>query len=352
MSDLTDDVMAYETWLGSQCQVVKPDLRTKHERMASDPFMFLRATYFRWSRTIPAVCPQLLDGPPVLCVGDIHVENYGTWRDADGRQVWGVNDFDEAAIMPYTLDLLRLTCSACLVPGIELKLSDVATTVLEGYQRGLTKPRPILVSEAAAWYHKVASALVDSSRRFWDRLEQADEVSPPSDIQQILRDSMPSGTKPKKFTAIVRGGGSLGRPRFQLLGKWQGGKVVREIKSIVPSAWYWSIGEAGAIHIRELAYGKFRSPDPSVEVRGKYLSRRVSPSSRKLSLADLGGPEVVQALLGDMGRELASIHRADPDSKRIDTDLAKRKKQWLVSAGEAMLKSVRADFVTWSSASK
>jgi hypothetical protein len=55
------------------------------------------------------IVPELADAPKVLAVGDIHLENFGTWRDADGRLVWGVNDYDEAADMPYTLDLLRLT---------------------------------------------------------------------------------------------------------------------------------------------------------------------------------------------------------------------------------------------------
>ena len=48
----------------------------------------------------------------MLAVGDIHIENFGTWRDNDGRLIWGVNDFDEAAEMPYALDLVRLTTSA------------------------------------------------------------------------------------------------------------------------------------------------------------------------------------------------------------------------------------------------
>ena len=52
----------------------------------------------------------------VLSVGDLHLENFGTWRDADGRLVWGVNDFDEAAVMPYVLDLVRLVTSIQLAP--------------------------------------------------------------------------------------------------------------------------------------------------------------------------------------------------------------------------------------------
>ena len=30
-----------------------------------------------------------MDAPQVLSVGDLHLENFGTWRDADGRLVWG-----------------------------------------------------------------------------------------------------------------------------------------------------------------------------------------------------------------------------------------------------------------------
>lgn len=347
MQSLIHDVDEYEKWLSQQCDVVQKELEKKHARMAADPFMFLRATYFRWARIVPFVCPKLMEAPSVTCVGDIHVENYGTWRDADGRQVWGVNDFDEAAVMPYTMDLLRLTCSAGLVPGIELRVEEVTATVLEGYLQGLNKPGPILVSEHSGWYRKLATSLVDSSRGFWKRFNSAPNADPKEHIQQVLKDSMPQGAKPKRFTAVSRGGGSLGRPRFQLLGKWQGGAVLREAKSIVPSAWYWAANEKGLIHIQELAYGAHRSPDPSLALRGQYLCRRLSPSARKLDLADVGGANVIQALLGDMGRELGSIHRAHPTGVHIRKDLDKRKKTWLTAATESMLQPVRDDFSAW-----
>ena len=112
---------AYEDWLRAQLDdVVEKDIAVKHKKMAGDPFQFLRATYWRWAETIYGVCRDLKDAPHVLAVGDIHVENFGTWRDAEGRLVWGVNDFDEAAKMPYVLDIVRLAASAVLakVPGI------------------------------------------------------------------------------------------------------------------------------------------------------------------------------------------------------------------------------------------
>ena len=73
-------------------------------------------------------------GTQVLAVGDIHIENYGTWRDVDGRLAWGVNDFDEAAEMPYVLDLVRLAASALLGSG-RRRITDeeICAAILNGY---------------------------------------------------------------------------------------------------------------------------------------------------------------------------------------------------------------------------
>ncbi len=70
-----------------------------------------------------------MDAPQVLAVGDMHLENFGTWRDADGRLVWGVNDFDEAAVMPYPLDLVRLAASIRLAPKLRVAIRRRPTMV-------------------------------------------------------------------------------------------------------------------------------------------------------------------------------------------------------------------------------
>src|SRR5262249_50269523 len=46
------DNRAYEKWLRTQCEVVERDLQYKHERMKESPFVFLRATFFRWAGQI------------------------------------------------------------------------------------------------------------------------------------------------------------------------------------------------------------------------------------------------------------------------------------------------------------
>ncbi len=60
------------------------------------PFAFMRATFYRWVQLWKDQCRVEAAAPSVLAVGDLHIENFGTWRDAEGRLIWGVNDFDEA----------------------------------------------------------------------------------------------------------------------------------------------------------------------------------------------------------------------------------------------------------------
>src|SRR5262249_16430006 len=109
MASIKQSARAYENWMRKELgrERVEKDLAHKQDKMGQSPFVFLRATFFRWAETILDVCPDLAQAPTVLAVGDIHLENFGTWRDDDGRLVWGVNDFDEAAEMPFASDLVR-----------------------------------------------------------------------------------------------------------------------------------------------------------------------------------------------------------------------------------------------------
>src|SRR5256714_5210056 len=146
----------YEAWLASQVRVVRPGLQAKHKLMAEDGFSFLRATFYRWAQLFPALFPKLARAPKVLGVGDLHVENYGTWRDAEGRLVWGINDFDEACELPYPSDLVRLATSADLAAAegaFSLSLRDGCEAILTGDLEGMRagrKKRPPWKGRAGA----------------------------------------------------------------------------------------------------------------------------------------------------------------------------------------------------------
>src|SRR5207245_8315262 len=101
---------------------------------------FLRATFYRWAARWRALVGDVAAAPTVLAVGDLHLENFGTWRDSEGRLIWGVNDFDESCPMPYTMDLVRLATSVRLaVRGAHLSCdANVACDgVLEGCRVGM-----------------------------------------------------------------------------------------------------------------------------------------------------------------------------------------------------------------------
>jgi hypothetical protein len=60
----------------------------------------------------------------------------------------------------------------------------------------------------------------------------------------------------------VKGTGGLGCPRFVAIAKWRGGRVVREAKALVPSAWEWAHNTFSAkSRFLDLAKDQFRSAD-------------------------------------------------------------------------------------------
>ncbi|WP_315775348.1 MULTISPECIES: DUF2252 family protein [unclassified Bradyrhizobium] len=355
---IIEDTAAYEAWLRSQCAVVEDDLLTKHERMRKSPFIFLRATYYRWARRIEEIYPELAEAPVALCVGDIHLENFGTWRDADGRWVWGVNDFDEAAVMPYVLDLVRLTTSVELAPKMEIGNRDAADAILEGYRHGLQRPGPALLDDHEMWIRSYVKCSDQCRRKFWDEIDgltPADAI--PSAVHKLLLGSLPGTGETPRFFRRAAGGGSLGRPRFVVVATWRGGRVVREAKALVPSAWTWAKDKpqrkpAPQHRFIELSNGAHRAPDPFLRVyrtdEGDYVVRRLSADARKIDLGKEAGADLKLVLLRGMGAELASVHAADGRvSSTIAADLRKRGSGWLRRASRAAREATERDYDVW-----
>jgi hypothetical protein len=345
------DNAAYEAWLRRQCTVVKKDVAHKHERMRESPFIFLRATYFRWARTIPKLCPELMDAPQVLSVGDLHLENFGTWRDAEGRLVWGVNDFDEAAVMPYPLDLVRLATSIRLAPPGALGKQAAAVALLAGYRDGLAAPAPALLDESDIWMLPYAIGGAKKSKKFWKDIAKLAKVAPPPKVRRDLIASLPKDAANVRFCHRVAGGGSLGRPRYVAIADWRGGRLLREAKALVPSAWIWAHGSKTATsHCLGLATGAYRAPDPFFEVRDRFVVRRLAPDSRKIELDDEAGSAVKSNLIRAMGYDLGSIHAAGkPGARALLADLDKRPRGWLSKAAKAAAAAVRRDYEEWRS---
>ena len=118
----------------------------------ADPFPFFRGTYYRWAQHW-ASAGKLAEGPRVLAVGDLHLANFGIWRDAEGRLCWGVNDFDEADELSYANDLVRLAASVRFGKksgAIDISSSEACGAILEGYRACLKAGGQPFVLEASA----------------------------------------------------------------------------------------------------------------------------------------------------------------------------------------------------------
>lgn len=328
--DIRQSTQRFEAWLAAELgpELRRKDLDRKHERMTEGEFPFLRATYWRWAELAPALMPELMACRAVLAGGDIHLENFGTWRDAEGRLVWGVNDHDEAAEMPWPLDLVRLVTSAILA-GAEAR--PTAGAVLAGYALGLGRPAPFVLEREHAWL-RAALVVPESERRhFWDKLAPK-SGKPSARWLDALRQALPPGAEGLRVWPRVAGTGSLGRPRWVALAEWRGGAVVREAKAMVPSGWVLAQGGARALRVAELATGAFRVPDPWFGVHGHVAVRRLSPNNRKVELAGNADLLLSPRMLSAMGQELANIHRGSTPAAPVLQQLRGLKRRWLERA--------------------
>jgi len=342
--------LEYERWLHKRIDVVEPDLQLKHEKMAGSLFVFLRGTFYRWVPLWLEVCPDLAKAPRVLAVGDLHVENFGTWRDNEGRLVWGVNDVDEAAQMPYAVDLIRLVTSAILAKrenGLAIDDSAAATAVLEGYAESLEAGgNPFILEERHPGLREMAMGAEREPTRFWSKLIKLPRVTPPKRTQQLLQRSLPDKAEEIAFSHRIAGVGSLGRPRYVATAHCNGGLVAREAKAWLPSAWGWAKGrpKERAYSVRLLKRA-VQQPDPYYAVEDGWVVRRLGPHCGRIELAQFPKQRDQQLILKARGRETANLHLGTSDKRtEVLRDLTSRKPDWLLKAAQAMSEATEQDW--------
>jgi uncharacterized protein (DUF2252 family) len=345
----------YETWLASQLRFVRADLRAKHKLMAEDGFSFLRATFYRWAQLFPALCPKLARAPKVLGIGDLHLENYGTWRDAEGRLVWGINDFDEACPLPYTIDLVRLATSAWLaIEANKLALGRGAAcgAILEGYGAALKDGgRAVVLSEHNRWLRDAVTSRLRDPTKFWQKLAKQPVVRDvPTEVRSLLEAALPEPRLELRVVHRQSGLGSLGRQRFTALAEWRGGKIAREAKPLLQSAWLWVAGAAGdkRIYYDECVQHAVRAHDPFLQMQGTWILRRLSPYCSRIELSQMPRWRDEEELLWTMGYEVANVHLGTRGaSPRIRADLRRHKPKWLRQSAERMTEATLADWKEW-----
>src|ERR1700735_2147256 len=224
---------AYKPGLGKLIRVLPADLQRKHQAMAQDVFPFLRATFYRWMQLWPEACPDEHRAPKVLAVGDLHVENFGTWRDVEGRLVWGINDFDEVYELPYTIDLVRLAASAHIAireSRLEIAAKDACEAILTGYRKSLgVGGVPFVLAEAHDWLRHMVTGILRDPTQYWQKLDALPTFKGrvPKSARRAIERLLPEPGLDYRIVHRMAGLGSLGRERYVAIANCRGGRVAR-----------------------------------------------------------------------------------------------------------------------------
>jgi uncharacterized protein (DUF2252 family) len=375
-------------------------LQLKYEKMETDAFSFLRGTAHLFFRDWP-LDTALDDAPLVWVCGDLHLENFGSFRGDDGRAYFDVNDFDEAALAPASWDLARLLTSLHLSE----KLPDVAglaTAFLDGYRETASRGVPVSVVETDA--AKPIRQLLEktAARSSKDLLDKRTEGNPrafprhststekpnakvnylellPLDrdsIARFLEDFARTQTDPSQFELVdavrrVAGTGSLGLGRFAILVSGEGapdGHFILDLKQEAASAVAlygppqpdWPNEATRIATVR-----RWTQPHPpmlfdGVHFRGKtWLIRELQPTEDRVKLGKyVEDPEALKALIAGMGRVTASMHLRGCAKQGAGTVAALRRWAEIPWTGaisryaEAYAAKVREDFNVWRTRDK
>lgn len=115
-------------------------LAMKYAALRTSPFVFLRGTCHLFYDRLPK-SGIFTSAPPVWCCGDLHLENFGSYKGDNRLAYFDVNDFDEAAMAPATWELSRFVVSILVAaPSLGLtprNASMLAERFLDAYTGAL-----------------------------------------------------------------------------------------------------------------------------------------------------------------------------------------------------------------------
>src|SRR6266851_361739 len=287
----------------------------------------------------------------------LHVDNFGTWRDLEGRLVWGVNDFDEAWPAAYASDLVRLLVSAYYAIGEEKLVVTRAAAreaIEDGYRDAMDKGgSPYVLAERHVWLRQIALSKLRDPVRFWQKIATCPDYrgKVPKLVADLLHGCMPVKDAAMQMKTRIAGLGSLGHPRILALFQWHGAHIVREAKALTRSGWIWASGEKSLdapLLQEQIISSAVRVRDPHLHFHDNWVIRRLAPDCCRIELASLPEERDEERLLYAMGWETANIHLGSATKiSAVKKDLGARRGRWLHEAAKAMAAETRKDWKIW-----
>ncbi len=133
-------------------------LSMKYRAMRENPFAFMRGTCHLFYEDWPIGDARLNDAPAGWICGDLHLENFGSYKGDNRLVYFDLNDFDEAALAPATWELGRWLASILVAAG-SLNLPDMDAERL--CRVGLSSYSAALAAGKARWVERdTASGMI------------------------------------------------------------------------------------------------------------------------------------------------------------------------------------------------
>lgn len=318
-------------------------LEKKLSALESDPFVFFRGTchlfWENWKEMGPARAPV------VWCSGDLHIENFGSYKGDNRLVYFDINDFDEALLAPATGEITRLAASVIVgsrsmlidpVDALDLARACVkayAETLVEGHAhsvetrtaRGLI--REFLDSTEERTRRKFLNKRTKAKRtrrRFRLDGEKYLEVDRPrrDDVKALMADLSAREGDFFDFHDVARrvaGTGSLGLERYAIVVEGRGfpdENFILDLKEITASSGEKFVGtlqpkwrSEGERVVEVQKRMQITSPAflREISFQGKsFVLKELQPSQDKMDLASrVGKIKRFEKVITTMGRILA-----------------------------------------------
>jgi uncharacterized protein (DUF2252 family) len=319
----------------------------KRARMLASPHAFLRGAAPLFYEIL-ASRPELAEGPAGegFLVGDMHLENVGAYRNDDDVVVFDLNDFDDAAVGPWRLDVLRL-CTSVLLAGRTFQATGsdaiaLCGVLLDAYVGGACEARPAppvptvvreLIARASARTNRELldqrAPLVKKGQRAFVRGERYLDL--PSELAAqapalleayvaALGDRAPgkaSGWRVEDAAQRVAGTGSLGHVRLAMLVHVDADhdRVVElkeadasSVSRLVPQAGHASHAHRVVEAARALVKAPTRQLAPVIGAGTSFLGRKLRPEEDKLVLEAFRVGHKLSEIVGLVGHLLGHAH--------------------------------------------
>ena len=347
----------------------RPDLRRlKVARMAESAFAFFRGTFHLFARDVidrqnVSLALFSSSGAEMDLVGDLHSENYGTYKAADGLIHYDVNDFDETTQGRFDFDLCRLATSLVLASlerkdpldqAVQVALSALTTytdTVIPALKKGrdldydLNEDSPgpytpvsaLLAAGAAAKRGAFIGRLTEmkNARRLIIRSPHYFNLSDAERDQAVrlladYRKRLKHPVEVKDYYNVedvcgrISGIGSMGRFRYAVLisgkGTADGRNVLIEFKEARPSAYDTcrnrdTTPEAlvnraeRVISVQQLSQAAFSHHlGYAIDGAQSFQAREIGPGDARVDCRNLKSADLLQSVGRAQAAILARIH--------------------------------------------